>query len=349
MRIIILFMSFLAIGFALSPPLRAASGVQPLIKIKKAPGFILPLDCALRQDCWVMNYLDFGPQDGVQSDPACLERTTDAHKGTDFALPDGAAMQGGVDVLAALDGTVVKVRDGEPDRWPTAEDIEKVKESRKECGNAILIDHDEGLETLYCHLKNGSVIVKPGQKVKQGQNIAQVGLSGLTEFPHLHFGVLENGKIIDPFTGQENTGRCNSKHVSYWQKNLDVQYQPLVIQATGFSGDVPTLTALEKDITTGSQITVNSPVMAYWVILLGVRAGDEIHMKITDPNGKLYAERKITQDKTRARQFYSTGFRTQNHPLSEGAYTASVKITRPDKNGHPPQTWTRTTAALVRP
>ena len=66
-------------------------------------------------------------------------------------------------------------------------------------GNAVVITHADGFDTIYAHLRKGSVAVKKGDSVKRGQRIGSVGLSGLTEFPHLHFEVRFNRSVTDPF------------------------------------------------------------------------------------------------------------------------------------------------------
>ncbi len=58
----------------------------------------------------------------------------------------------------------------------------------RECGNGVVIAHAGGWETQYCHMAQGGLAVKPDQPVTTGQTLA-VGLSGLTEYPHLHFTV----------------------------------------------------------------------------------------------------------------------------------------------------------------
>jgi hypothetical protein len=325
-----LFTVSLACLVVLSFPAQAEpqNSAKPLIQIKKTQTFALPLDCTPGTDCWVMNYVDMKPDDQENTDPACLSRTYDSHKGTDFAISGGKTMENGVNVLVPLDGTILKVRDGEPDQWASAEQLDAIKAARKECGNAVIIDHGDKTETVYCHMKRGSIVVKPNQKVKQGDVIGQVGLSGLTEFPHLHFGIIKEGKIIDPFTGQDNMQPCGKMKSPLWNKNLELSYTPFVIQNLGFANDIPDLFSIEQNEDSATNIPLNSELLTFWAVLFGVREGDEIVLEIKDPNGKVFARRAITQDSNRARQFYYTGLKTVRNPLTEGAYTGQVFIKR---------------------
>ena len=63
-------------------------------------------------------------------------------------------------------------------------------------GNATVIDHGNGLATLYGH--QSSIIVSPGQHVSRGQVIGYVGCTGLCTGPHLHFEVRVRGTPVDP-------------------------------------------------------------------------------------------------------------------------------------------------------
>ena len=63
-------------------------------------------------------------------------------------------------------------------------------------GNFIEIDHGNGFKTKYAHL-NKSYVTR-GQTVKQGEKIAEVGSTGRSTGPHLHYEVLYNGVNVDP-------------------------------------------------------------------------------------------------------------------------------------------------------
>ena len=95
------------------------------------------------------------------------------HKGVDIAAPKNAA------ILAANDGTVATVVNG-----------------RTGYGKYVIVDHGGGYLTLYAHCN--SISVKEGAKVKKGQEIAKVGMTGSATGYHLHFEVRINGEVVDP-------------------------------------------------------------------------------------------------------------------------------------------------------
>ena len=95
------------------------------------------------------------------------------HEGLDLVAPQGSA------VRAAADGVV---RD--------------VIRSNKGLGNIVVIDHRNGYRTRYALL--GDISVSQGRTVKRGQKIGTVGISATAFAPHLHYEVLQGGKVLDP-------------------------------------------------------------------------------------------------------------------------------------------------------
>ena len=92
----------------------------------------------------------------------------------------------GQPVYAAGAGRVADAHDGEPDDRRVNQ-AELAKRETAIGGNYVVIDHPNGEYSWFGHLKKGSVRVKPGQMVKQGEVIGQIGASGDSLFPHLHY------------------------------------------------------------------------------------------------------------------------------------------------------------------
>jgi murein DD-endopeptidase MepM/ murein hydrolase activator NlpD len=123
------------------------------------------------EDGWISSY--FGPR----ADP--FTGYTAVHKGLDFAGPAGTKV---VSVAAGL-----VTFSGE----------------RSGFGEMVEINHGNGLSTRYCH--NEKVLVKQGDMVRKGQEVALMGSTGRSTGPHLHFEVLKNGTQVDPlrFIGED--------------------------------------------------------------------------------------------------------------------------------------------------
>ena len=196
--------------------------------------FSRPIACTLGEDCHIQNHFDRDPGPGA-ADVACGHLTYDGHDGTDFALPDLAAMQAGVAVLAAAPGTVRGVRDGMPDirvTDPAAPPLEG-----RDCGNGVAIDHGDGWETQYCHLRQGSLTVAPGDRVAAGQQIGLVGLSGNTEFPHVHLAIRKDGVALDPFAPEPDATCATAPADTLWAD--PIAYDPFGFTGAGFATAIP--------------------------------------------------------------------------------------------------------------
>ncbi|HXR43718.1 MAG TPA: M23 family metallopeptidase, partial [Pseudolysinimonas sp.] len=73
-------------------------------------------------------------------------------------------------------------------------------------GNYIKIDNGDGTMTGYGHIIDGGILVKVGQHVGPGQNIARVGSTGGSTGCHLHFQVFINGSVVDPLSYMRDRG-----------------------------------------------------------------------------------------------------------------------------------------------
>ena len=126
----------------------------------------LPAQCTLGKDCFVQQYPDMDAGAGV-ADPYCGPATYDGHDGTDLRIMSMADVARGVPVLAMADGTVLRARDGVPDHLVTSE-ADRAAVADKECGNGMIVELGGGFEVQYCHMRQGSLVVKPGDHVDAG-------------------------------------------------------------------------------------------------------------------------------------------------------------------------------------
>ncbi len=100
------------------------------------------------------------------------------HGGIDIIRYGGSS---GIPVVASASGTVVTAYSG----WSGY-------------GHTVVINHGNGITTRYAHMQPGSICVRAGQYVYQGQQIGRIGSTGNSTGPHLHFEVLVNGRKVNP-------------------------------------------------------------------------------------------------------------------------------------------------------
>lgn len=115
---------------------------------------------------------------GLRVDP--FTHTLARHEGLDFTAMHGTP------IIASADGTVT--RSGWEDTY----------------GNIVEITHAEGFMTRYAHISKRHVT--EGQKVKRGQHIADVGSTGRSTGPHLHYEVFRHGHVMNPVQVLPNGG-----------------------------------------------------------------------------------------------------------------------------------------------
>ncbi len=97
-----------------------------------------------------------------------------AHLGVDFAAPTGTP------IWAAADGTITFIG------------------RNRAAGNMVVLDHGNGMVSVYMHLHRFRRGLDKGDEVRQRQVIGYVGSTGRSTGPHLHFGVKVNGVYVDP-------------------------------------------------------------------------------------------------------------------------------------------------------
>lgn len=280
-----------------------------------------PVACTRGQDCHIQNYVDRDPGPGV-ADVACGPLSYDGHKGTDIALPSLDAMRRGVPVIAAAPGVVLGTRDGMRDisaRAVPAEEIEN-----RECGNGLIIEHDGGWQSQYCHLRQGSVAVQSGERVAVGQFLGLVGLSGRTEFPHLHLSLRRDGKVVDPFEPGGDPD-CGITGEGLWAEAVD--YVAGGALRAGFSDAVPDYEDLKARDLHRADLPSTAPALVFWGYFWGGRKGDVVEITIDGPAGRFH-ETRMVLGRDQAQFFRASGRRRPEGGLARGPYHGGIVLLR---------------------
>jgi hypothetical protein len=288
--------------------------------------FALPIACELGRTCEIQNYVDRDPGPAAK-DFMCGSNSYEAHSGVDFRIPDMAAQRRGVNVVAAAAGRVTGARDGMAD--VSVKTIAAATIAGRECGNGVVVTHDNGLTTQYCHMANGSITVKVGSQVSGGQTLGRVGLSGNTEYPHLHFTVRSGNQIVGPFAPGDGAGQTCGSGQSMWQDQLTsvIGYKAGVILNSGFAASGLTMETVEAGgINTPSR---TSPSVVAYVRAINLRAGDVQQFTLKGPNGAVIASTSAPPlAKAQAQRLLFIGRNRPAQGWQAGRYIASYTVIR---------------------
>ncbi|MEH6830522.1 MAG: M23 family metallopeptidase [Sulfitobacter sp.] len=279
-----------------------------------------PIECDLTGPCYIQQYVDHDPSD-TASDFTCASLSYDGHKGTDFALATHDMIDQGVNVLASATGTVRGIRDGMEDLGyskATASQIEG-----RECGNGVVLVHEDGWETQYCHMRKGSISVAQGQQVNAGDILGQVGMSGRAEFPHVHLSVRHDGKVIDPFDPDDVITCGETETDTLWS---DVPpYRAGGIISIGAAAGIPDFSNIRANTVPLPKPT--SDALVIYAYLFGTRKSDVIHLALNGPEGSVI-KRDILLKKPQAQSFRAIGKKLKTDRWPAGTYTGTAELRR---------------------
>lgn len=293
---------------------------------------MLPIDCTPGDDCWIAYHVDVDDGPDIR-DFACGARTYDDHKGVDFAIRDYAAMRRGVAVLAAAPGVVEAVRDGMKD--VNFRNIDPKSIAKRECGNGVLLDHGNGWTTQYCHLRRGSVAVKRGQRVTAGQTLGQVGLSGKTTFPHVHFQTKHNDTVIDPFLGVGRSAGCGGAPAPIWTAEIarQLRYRPVEIYNAGISNYRPDPKAIRNGTFLPWLSGLTDETVYLWADVFGVELGDSVVFSLRGGDGKLLYQQRRTVPKRGSRGFLAVSRKVPGAARLRKGLVGTVTVERKTPGG----------------
>ncbi len=323
MSVVRRYLSLLAFGVVL--PVNLAMAKQPVLS--------LPLLCIAHKTCFIQNHVDLDPSTSVR-DWGCHKSSYDGHKGVDFRILSIAAMKKGVRVIAAAPGIIKGLRSDMQDRLIGGRGAPDI--AGRECGNGLVIDHGDGWETQYCHMRKNSLMVKKGDRVARGQKLGLVGLSGKTAFPHVHLSVRHNKKIIDPFYGQQPskaTCRLKTKYGPLWQKDVARQFpyvsgQPFL---WGFSARSVGKEILMARGGVRAPQSTKAQALVFYGQALNLQKGDRLRIKLTGPKGVIINSLSDPMSRHKASYLLFAGKKRTTPAWPQGIYKGSFSLLRAGK------------------
>jgi len=163
----------------------------------------------------------------------------------------------------------------------------------------------------------GSIAVTQGQNVQAGARLGVIGLSGRTEFPHLHFTLRHNCTVIDPFN-QSAQGRCGLGTAQLWHPALPAPTAN--VMAAGFSDAMPDYDAIRAGRAHLPMATRTASALVVWGFAHSGQIGDRMEFEITGPNGALLHENRVTLERAQAQFFRASGRRASSRGRDSGRY-----------------------------
>ncbi len=291
-----------------------------------------PIKCRVGDNCYIQQYVDHDATDGYK-DYRCGPLSYDTHKGTDIRLPSIAAMEQGVEVVAAAAGVVSAIREGMPDVHMRLVGREAVND--RGLGNVVVLDHPGGWRTVYAHMHRSSLRVHKGDKVEAGQVLGVVGMSGLTEFPHLHFGVMRNGNNVDPFIGDVPLEGCDMKGKPLWAPSVlaELPYRKTFVTASGFYNRDLKREALLYGLADDKTLPRTIDDLFFFVDISGAYAGDALTVQFFGPGDRSLSTGSGSIKERTAVNFQSFRLsrKSKDTPWQAGTYRAVFQLFRTEK------------------
>lgn len=301
--------------------------------LAEAPLLVLPLDCEAGKTCYVQNFVDVDPGPASQ-DYLCGGATYDGHTGTDIRVLNMPEASKGIAVKAAAVGVVAKTREGvEDDLVDTEEEAARV--TSYGLGNVVIVDHGEGWQTIYGHMRKGSLKVRSGDRVTAGTPLGEIGLSGLTQFPHVHFEVRHNGKLVDPFTGSEANAVCATDAGKATAATL---WAPEVVAAlasaearileVGFAGAALAPRDLEVGLQADKLASPTSAGLVFFARVMNMREGDQLRFVLDGPGDWKQEQAMAPVERAKATYVGFAGKKLKTARWPAGRYSGKVELYR---------------------
>lgn len=315
-----------------APFLLASAVLAPFLLVSStlALELRLPAQCELGKTCFMQQYPDMDAGGGV-ADPLCGSQSYDGHKGTDLRILSMKDMEKGYAVIAVADGKVLRIRDGEIDHLVETEDDRK-RIAGRECGNGLVMQLEDGYEVQYCHLRKGSLAVKPGENVRKGDRLGEIGSSGLAQFPHVHITVSRNGEPLDPLTGRKLSEGCTStlhEEASLFSRDIieKLDLTKPEILALGLAGTPIDHQALVNE-GPPPEVSSTDRLFVAWAWFANLKKGSMIKLVLKDDRGSTLVDH-TSEPLDRDKATFSA-FAGKKRTLPPGRYEIKISITQND-------------------
>ena len=259
-------------------------------------------------DWRITNFSDLDPRPGILRDYRGGQFTYDTQDGGHNAMDSGpgtfSAMDKGMAVVAAADGVVTEIHDGEFDRntsFATA----------STAANFITVDMGNDWKARYWHLRRDSVSVQIGDVVQRGDFLGWMGSSGFSTGPHVHFELTWRDHPVETMLDAD----------TYWITPPAYPSDYRHVMQSGLSSRNPT--ASEWDELPENMTTfVRGNQVYFWIIAGAMLPGDTRTVQFLRPDGSVYFEQTDVQGDVfyKASQWYY--FITLPSDAALGTWTA---------------------------
>lgn len=253
--------------------------VEPPADLDERGGFppyeFFPMSGTLDRDIQAGNWVDLDPGAG-RLIWDCSAFCANGHRGVDVEIRSFDEQAIGVPVFAVADGVVSFTHDGEPDMNT---------QQMGQVSNLVAINHGGVRETLYYHLKNGSVAVNVGEPVRAGQQIGLTASSGNSGAPHLHFESVDlpGNTVFEPWAGPCRPGESGWLHQPPYDQTLalrDFGVTPVNLWDPGAP-------AWPFRAPAQGHLAFSEQPQWIWILVANLPAGSNWFIRWVRPNGTL--------------------------------------------------------------
>ena len=169
-----------------------------------------------------------------------------------------------------------------------------------------------------------------------GTPLGEVGLSGMTEFPHVHFTVYEGDKEIDPFALQPATPDpactfAGDAGTSIWtpEAKTALAYRPAFVLNAGFADAAVEMEQIELGEFEDVPMSPKSPALVFYGRAIGLETGDVQRIVIHAPDGSVFAQNEVEPlDRPKAQYMAFAGKKLRDAAWPSGTWRGRYSVIR---------------------